>query len=464
MRFVLSAKLKKMRIHFIAIGGSVMHNLAIALKLKGYNITGSDDAIFEPASSNLAKHGLLPTTGWDESKVDPKLDAVVLGMHAKPDNPELAKAKALSLKIYSFPEFIYEQSKNKKRIVIGGSHGKTTITAMILHILSDNHFNFDYMVGAALPGFELTVRLSDLAPVIILEGDEYPDSAINKIPKFHIYKPDIALLSGIAWDHINVFETFEKYVSQFDAFVQMIPDGGSIIYNSEDQQVRMVVEKAGTEVKKIPYSTPPFEIINGVTYLMWKDETIPLRVFGRHNLQNMMGAISVCMELGIKEEDCVQSIKTFSGAARRLELVAKNQKTVFYRDFAHSPSKLKATIAAVREQYPEWGLAACMELHTYSSLDKAFLHEYRNSMTDATIRIVFFDEHSFTLKKMDPLEPAFIRDAFGDPGIIVFTHAEDLKKFLHRISWENMALLMMSSGNFGGLDLKELSTFVVSQP
>jgi UDP-N-acetylmuramate: L-alanyl-gamma-D-glutamyl-meso-diaminopimelate ligase len=390
MRFVLSAKLKKMRIHFIAIGGSVMHNLAIALKLKGYDITGSDDAIVEPASSHLAKHGLLPATGWDASRVTPELDAVVLGMHAKPDNPELVKAKALGLKIYSFPEFIYEQSKNKKRIVIGGSHGKTTITAMILHILLDNHFNFDYMVGAALPGFDLTVRLSDSARVIILEGDEYPDSAINKVPKFHIYKPDVALLSGIAWDHINVFESFEKYVSQFDVFVQMIPAGGTIIYNSEDPHVRRVVEKAGAEVMKIPYSTPPFEIVDGVTYLTWKDEKIPLRVFGRHNLQNMMGAISVCVELGIKERDCFQSIKTFSGAARRLELVAKNTKTVLYRDFAHSPSKLKATIAAVKEQYPMWGLAACMELHTYSSLDKAFLQEYRNSMQEATIKMVFF--------------------------------------------------------------------------
>lgn len=450
-----------MNVHFIAIGGSVMHNLAIALSLKGYTVTGSDDEIFEPAKSSLAKYGLLPPAlGWHEDKITPALDAIVLGMHAKADNPELVKARLLELKIYSFPEFLYEQSKHKTRVVIGGSHGKTTITAMILHILRKNNVDFDYMVGAKLQGFDIMVRLSDSAPVMIFEGDEYPDSAINKTPKFHLYHPDIALISGIAWDHINVFPTFEKYVSQFRTFAGLLPETGQLIYNAEDAEVSLIAAAVNSSIWKVPYATPDFFIESGITYLKRSEENIPLKIFGRHNLQNMMGAIEVCKALGISETDCLDAIKDFNGAARRLELLSQTATSATYKDFAHSPSKLKATIAAVNEQYPERKLIACMELHTYSSLNRKFLSEYRDSLKDATLKIIFYDAHTFKIKELEPLTPALIRETFNDESIIVFTDSQLLHDFLTSQSWENTNLLMMSSGNFGGLDLKELSTFV----
>ncbi|MEO6166232.1 MAG: Mur ligase family protein [Chitinophagales bacterium] len=452
-----------MNVHFIAIGGSVMHNLAIALSLKGYTVSGSDDEIFEPARGNLEKYGLVPPSfGWDAERISPQLDAIVLGMHAKPENPELVKAKALGIKIYSFPEFLYEQAKHKTRVVIGGSHGKTTITAMILHILKKNEVDFDYMVGAKLQGFDIMVRLSDAAPVIIFEGDEYPDSAINKIPKFHLYHPDIALVSGIAWDHINVFPTFENYVEQFRIFVEMIPETGVLIFNSEDDHVMNIAATVNTDLQKIPYATPDFFIKEGVTYLKREDQNLPLKIFGRHNLQNMMGAIEVCKALGISETDCLEAIMDFTGAARRLELLDQASTAAVFKDFAHSPSKLKASIAAVNEQFPERRLVACMELHTYSSLNKDFLFEYRNGLKDAAIRVIFYDAHTFEIKRLDPLSPALIRSSFGDESIIVFTGKDELRQFLMSQSWKNANLLLMSSGNFGGLDLKELSTFVTT--
>lgn len=450
-----------MKVHFIAIGGSVMHNLAIALKLKGYEVTGSDDEVFEPARSNLDKYGLLPPAiGWDASRIATNLDAVLLGMHARPDNPELLKAKELGLRIYSFPEFLYEQSKHKTRVVIGGSHGKTTITAMVLHMLKKNSCDFDYMVGASLQGFDISVRLSESAPVMIFEGDEYPDSAINKTPKFHLYQPDIALLSGIAWDHINVFPTVENYVAQFRSFVELIPNDGVLIFNSEDENVLEVTESANPEIQKIPYSTPAFEIANGMTYLIHNDEKIPLQIFGRHNLQNMMGAIEVCKVIGISEADCLDAIQDFTGAARRLELLSKSDTAAVFKDFAHSPSKLKATIGAVKEQYPDRKLAACMELHTYSSLNKEFITEYHNSMQQADVKVVFYNAHTFQVKRMELLDPQWIKTSFGDDSLYIYTDKNSLQEFLHMMPWKNTNLLMMSSGNFGGLDLKELSTFV----
>lgn len=450
-----------MNVHFIAIGGSVMHNLAIALSLKGYTVTGSDDEVFEPAKSSLRKYGLLPPSlGWDENKITSSLDAIVLGMHARADNPELLKAKKLGIKIYSFPEFLYEQSKHKTRVVIGGSHGKTTITAMILHMLKKNGVDFDYMVGAKLQGFDIMVRLSESAPVMIFEGDEYPDSAINKTPKFHLYHPDIALISGIAWDHINVFPTFENYVAQFKIFVDLIPQSGLLIFNSEDEEVMHIASSTNPALQKIPYATPDFTIEAGLTYLKRNDESIPLKIFGRHNLQNMMGAIEVCKALGISETDCLDAIRDFTGAARRLELLDQTTTSAVFKDFAHSPSKLKATIAAVNEQYPKRTLVACMELHTYSSLNKSFLTEYRNSLKDAAVKIIFYDAHTFEIKKLDPLTPDLIREAFNDDSIIIFTDKRSLHQFLVSQSWKQANLLLMSSGNFGGLDLKELSTFV----
>lgn len=451
-----------MNVHFIAIGGSVMHNLAIALSLKGYTVTGSDDEIFEPALGSLKKYGLLPgEMGWHPEKITTALDAIVLGMHAKPDNPELLKAQQAGIKIYSFPEFLFEQSKNKKRVVIGGSHGKTTITAMILHILKKRGIDFDYMVGARIPGFEIMVRLSESASLMIFEGDEYPDSAINKTPKFHLYQPHMALLSGIAWDHINVFPTYAHYVEQFKKFVEIIPNNGLLIYNAEDPEVNGIARSVNLNLPKIPYATPTYHIESGMTYLSVAGKEIPLKIFGRHNLQNLAGALEVCKALGVNESDCLEAISDFAGAARRLELIGQSETSAVYKDFAHSPSKLKATIAAAKEQYPQRRLVACMELHTYSSLNKNFISEYSNTLKDADVKIVYNDAHTFKIKKLEPLSPSFVLEAFGDASILLFTDSSALHDFLKQQDWKNTNLLLMSSGNFGGLDLKELTTFVM---
>lgn len=453
-----------MKVHFIAIGGSVMNNLAIALTLQGYQVTGSDDEVFEPAKSNLAKYGLLPSAfGWNPSLITQDLDAVVLGMHAKADNPELLKAQKLGLKIFSFPEFLYEQAKNKTRIVIAGSHGKTSITAMVMHILKKNNKDFDYMVGSAVKGFDITVRLSDDAPIMIFEGDEYPDSAINKTPKFHIYQPDIALISGIAWDHINVFPTFESYVVEFRKFVELISPGGTLIFNSEDETVKHIAESMNPGIKKIPYSTPAFEINEGQTLLIHSGKKIPLKIFGKHNLQNMMGAVEICKCFEVEEEASLKAMKDFTGAARRLELMQQNETSCVFRDFAHAPSKLKATITAVKEQFSGRKLVACFELHTYSSLSQDFLAEYRGTMDVADVKIVFCDRHTFELKRMQPLDTFFIKQSFGDETIHVFTEKDSLKKFLEAHAWNNNNLLLMSSGNFGGMDLSEIATFVTAK-
>ncbi|MBX7141182.1 MAG: peptidoglycan synthetase [Chitinophagales bacterium] len=452
-----------MRVHFIAIGGSVMHNLAIALKLKGYHVTGSDDEIFEPAKSHLAQYNLLPpSNGWDPSRVTSDINAIVLGMHAKPDNPELLKAQDLNLRIFSFPEFVYQQSKNRTRVVIAGSHGKTTITAMIMHILRKADKKFDYMVGSSVKGFDINVRLSDDAPVIILEGDEYPDSAINKIPKFHVYQPNLALISGVAWDHINMFPTFEIYVDQFRKFVQLIPFDGALVYNSEDRDLKVIVKNCNPDIRKIPYHLPPYEIADGVTCLTRNNKKVPLRIFGRHNLQNLMGAVEICKLLGLSEEFCFESMSDFVGASRRLEKIASSELSTVFRDFAHAPSKLRATIAAVREQFPDRKLVACFELHTYSSLDKDFLGEYFDTMKQADVKVVFYNAHTFELKRKEMIEPEFIYEAFGDRHIHVITDAPSLEKFLKARTWKKTNLLMMSSGSFGGIDINALATFVTS--
>lgn len=450
-----------MRVHFIAIGGSVMHNLAIALKLKGYDVTGSDDEIFEPAKSNLAKYNLLPASnGWDASRVTPKIQAIVLGMHAKPDNPELLRAQDLGLRIFSFPEFVYHQSRNKTRVVIAGSHGKTTITAMVMHLLRKAKKDFDYMVGSSVRGFDLNVRLSEDAPVIILEGDEYPDSAINNTPKFQIYQPTIALISGVAWDHINVFPTFEIYVDQFRKFVEMIPFDGALVYNSQDKDLNVVVRSTNPGIRKIPYSLPVYEIRNGVTHLKWNEKNYPLKIFGRHNLQNLMGAVEIGKLLGLREEFSFQSMTDFEGASRRLEVIGANDQVSVFRDFAHAPSKLRATISAVKEQFPHRKLVACFELHTYSSLDKDFLGEYYGTMAQADVKVVFYNAHTFALKRKEMIEPEFIYEAFGDRHIQVFTDAGALNQFLMSRKWNKTNLLMMSSGHFGEINMSALANFV----
>ncbi len=452
-----------MKLHFIAIGGSVMHNLAISLHKNGHIITGSDDEIFNPALSNLEKQGILPPKlGWYPEKITSQLDAIILGMHAHDDNPELQKAKELGLKIYSYPEFIYERSKNKLRVVIGGSHGKTTITSMIMHVMKRNNKNFDYIVGAPIEGFELTINLSETAPFIIIEGDEYPDSAINKLPKFLIYKATIGLVSGIAWDHVNVFPSFESYVMQFQLFVDHIPSNGKIIFNKEDEELKKVISSTVSKAEKIAYYTPNSVVEAEETFLIYNSKKIPMQVFGKHNLQNSMGAKAVCNQLGISDDEFFPAISSFKGASRRLELIGKNKSTSIYKDFAHSPSKLKATIAAVKEQFPRRRLVACIELHTYSSLNKNFLNEYAGTMKQADVKIVYYNEHAFQIKKLPFIPETDVIKGFADDSIKIFTDKDKLKDFLISMDYAETNLLMMSSGNFDNLNLNELATFVIN--
>jgi UDP-N-acetylmuramate: L-alanyl-gamma-D-glutamyl-meso-diaminopimelate ligase len=444
-----------MRIHFIAIGGSAMHNLAIALHKKGFEVTGSDDVIFEPSSTRLANYGLLPAEfGWFEEKITTALDAVILGMHARLDNPELLKAQALGLKIYSYPAYIYEQSKDKLRVVIGGSHGKTTITSMILHVLNYYQREFDYLVGAQLAGFETMVKLTN-APVIIIEGDEYLASPIDRRPKFHLYHANVGVISGIAWDHINVFPTFEDYIAQFDKFINTILPGGKLIYSKNDEELVKVVSNNKADIERIPYEIPPHQIIDGVTYLM--PENSPLKVFGDHNLMNLNAAKLVCEQLNISTAEFNVAIASFTGAAKRLELLSSNKATNVYKDFAHSPSKLKATINAVKSQFEKRKLVACIELHTFSSLNKDFLQQYKDTMTEADLAIVYIDEKTFKHKKMEPLNADDVQTSFNDENILFFSDAINLEAYLRGVDFSDTNLLLMSSGNFGGMDLVNLA-------
>ena len=447
-----------MRVHFIAIGGSAMHNLAIALHLKGYEVTGSDDEIFEPSKGRLDKYGLLPAKiGWDETNVSSDLDSIILGMHAREDNPELLKAQKLGLKIYSYPEYIYEQTKEKTRIVIGGSHGKTSITSMILHVLNFHNIDHDYMVGAQLEGFECMVKLTENAKIAVLEGDEYLSSPIDRRPKFHLYHPNIALLSGIAWDHINVFPTFENYVEQFKIFIDKIEPNGTIIYCELDDKVKEVSEKAAANVKQVPYATHKHRIDNGVSIV--EDEygiEHALEIFGEHNLQNLNGALLVCEEVGVSKVAFYKAILSFSGASKRLELVKRTAGSVMYKDFAHSPSKLKATTQALKTQFPERELVACMELHTFSSLNKEFLSQYDGAMKNADKAFVYYSPKTLEHKKLQDLSPEEVKNAFNSDNITVFTDSNDLVESLKSNNWENKNLLMMSSGNFDGVDFDKL--------
>lgn len=445
-----------MRIHFIAIGGSAMHNLAIALHKKGFIVTGSDDAIFEPSASRLASHGILPEEmGWHIEAITSDLDAVILGMHALTDNPELLKAQELGLKIYSYPEYIYEQTKDKLRVVIGGSHGKTTITSMILHVLNHYQRDFDYLVGAQLEGFDTMVRVTTAAPVIIIEGDEYLASPIDRRPKFHLYKANIAVISGVAWDHINVFPTYPDYIKQFDLFIDTIQPEGKLIYCEADEELVKLVNQSNAPVKRTPYGMPKHEIVNGVTQLL--PEKRPLKVFGDHNLMNLSAAKLVCEELGIGEEEFNVAIMSFKGASKRLELLNAENNSNIYKDFAHSPSKVTATIEAVKSQFEERKLVACVELHTYSSLNKNFLLQYQNSMIRADISLVYIDEKTFQQKKVVPFSEMEVRTAFGSPKLIFFSDAKKLENYLKNLDFSNANLLMMSSGNYGGIDLVKLA-------
>jgi UDP-N-acetylmuramate: L-alanyl-gamma-D-glutamyl-meso-diaminopimelate ligase len=446
-----------MKVHFIAIGGSAMHNLAIALHLKGEQVTGSDDEIFEPSKGRLKKYGILPENiGWDASKISKELDAIILGMHARADNPELLKAQELGLNIYSYPEYIYEQTKDKTRVVIGGSHGKTSITSMILHVLNDNNIEHDYMVGAQLEGFECMVKLTKTSKIAVVEGDEYLSSPIDRRPKFHLYRPNIALMSGIAWDHINVFPTFENYVEQFKIFVDLIEPNGTITYCELDEQVKNVCSKAREDVNQLPYGTHEHRIENGITYLKDDGKEYALEIFGNHNLQNLSGALNVCLQLGLSKENFYQSIQSFKGASKRLELVKRTSTNVMYKDFAHSPSKLKATTQALKKQFPERTLIACMELHTFSSLNKDFLAQYDGSMETADEAYIYYSPETIAHKRLDPISPEEIKAAFNSSNVTVFNNSEKLINTLKERNWDNSNLLMMSSGNFNGVDFVEL--------
>lgn len=451
-----------MNVHFIAIGGAAMHNLAIALHNKGYIVTGSDDAIFDPSKSRLEAKGLLPKTfGWFTEKISEKLDAVVLGMHAKADNPELLKAQELGLKIYSYPEFLYEQSKDKTRVVIGGSHGKTTITSMILHVMHYHNRDVDYMVGAQLEGFDVMVKLTDDNDFMVLEGDEYLSSPIDRRPKFHLYKPNIALLSGIAWDHINVFPTYENYLEQFRIFVDSIVRGGSITYNAEDAEVARVVEASENTIRKLPYYTPQYSVEDGETLLETSEGPLPIEVFGKHNLNNLAGAKWICQHMGIDEDDFYEAIASFKGASKRLEKIAESKTSVVFKDFAHSPSKVEATTQAVKEQYQDKTLVACLELHTYSSLNAEFLKEYKGALDAADIAVVFYSPHAVEIKKLEEVTHEQIAQAFERDDLIIYTNPDDFKNFLFSRDFNNTALLLMSSGNYGGLDFETLKSVIV---
>ena len=450
-----------MNVHFIAIGGAAMHNLAIALHNKGYRVTGSDDEIFNPSKSRLEAKGLLPKAyGWFPEKITTDLDALVLGMHAKADNPELLKAQKLNLKIYSYPEFLYEQSKYKTRVVIGGSHGKTTITSMILHVMQYHDKDVDYMVGAQLEGFDVMVKLTEDNDFIVLEGDEYLSSPINRRPKFHLYQPNIALLSGIAWDHINVFPTYENYVEQFKIFVDSIVKGGSINYNEEDPEVKRVVEASENTIRKLPYHTPEYTVENGQTLLETQEGPLPIKVFGRHNLNNLAGAKWICQHMGIDEDDFYEAIATFKGASKRLEKIAESLTAVAFKDFAHSPSKVEATTIAVKEQYPNRTLVACLELHTYSSLNAEFLKEYKGALDAADVAVVFYSPHALEIKKLEVISKEQIAIAFERNDLVIYTNPIDFKNFLFSQDFNNKTLLLMSSGNYGGLDFNEVKGLI----
>lgn len=450
-----------MRVHFIAIGGAAMHNLAIALYLKGFKVSGSDDAVYEPSKSRLKSHGILPATeGWNPGLITKDLDAVILGMHARIDNPELLKAQELCLPIYSYPEYVYQQSVNKKRIVVGGSHGKTTITSMILHVLNYYNKSFDYLVGAQIEGFDNMVKLSDDAPLIVIEGDEYLASPIDRRPKFHLYRAHVGIISGVAWDHINVFPTFESYKEQFSLFIDTIEAGGALIYCEEDEVLRNLVAEHhfSKKLNITAYKTPVYEIKNGKTFLYINDtDTVELNVFGRHNLMNLTAAKLACAEAGISVDDFYKAISSFKGAAKRLEILGQTEHKIVFKDFAHSPSKLKATVDAVKEQFPHRPLIACIELHTFSSLNESFLNEYEGTINGADFAIVFIDKKTFVHKKMKPFSGIDVVKAFGNKKLYFYDNPEELKNHLESFEMAECNLLMMSSGTFGGIDLVTLA-------
>jgi UDP-N-acetylmuramate: L-alanyl-gamma-D-glutamyl-meso-diaminopimelate ligase len=451
-------------IHLIAVGGSIMHNLALALHDKGLKVTGSDDEIFEPAKSRLAKAGILPEAeGWFPEKLDARPDAVILGMHARPDNPELKRAQELNIPIYSFPEFIYEQSRDKQRIVIGGSHGKTSITSIIMHVLQHIGRKFDYAVGAQLEGFDRMVKLTDDAPIIIIEGDEYLSDPIKRVPKFHLYHHHIAVISGISWDHINVFPDPEMYREQFRIFAEMTPKAGTLIYNQDDEQVQLVaVPRNPADIAYEGYSVHDHSIRNGKTILHTKkDGDVEIPLFGEHNLRNISAAKEVCKKVGVKAHDFYEALRTFKGAAKRLEKIGEKGNSIIFRDFAHAPSKVKATTKAVKAQFPQRELVSVLELHTFSSLNRNFLPQYAGALDKADEAIVYFNPKTVEHKKMEMLTEQELKQAFANPQVQVYTDSQKLQQHLTSRNWQNANLLLMSSGNYNNMNLEALTKAVL---
>lgn len=447
-----------MRVHFIAIGGAVMHNLAIALHKKGYTVTGSDDEIFEPSRSRLKKYNLLPEKdGWDATRITSDIDNVILGMHAKQDNPELIRARKLGLKIMSFPEYLYNQTKDKKRIVVAGSHGKTTTTAMIMHVLKYLNIKFDYMVGSLIDGYETMVELSDESEIAVLEGDEYLTSALDKRPKFHLYMPDIAILNGIAWDHMNVFPTFENYLEQFRIFVEKISEGGILIYFDGDEEVRKIALASGKNIRKIPYKVHGYFQNKTGFYAATHNRVVPVKIFGEHNMQNLAAAREACFASGVSEDDFYSAIQSFAGTSKRLQKLDENENGIVYLDFAHSPSKVKATVEAVAARYPGRKIISCLELHTYSSLSARFLSHYRGTLEKTTQAFIYFNPHELELKKLPPLSEQMVKAAFGDERIKIFNDSAKMIQSIKKQTLDHPVYLFMSSGDFNGSDLKQLS-------
>ncbi|HEX2969508.1 MAG TPA: Mur ligase family protein [Bacteroidales bacterium] len=443
-----------MKVHFIAIGGAVMHNLAIALHRKGYTVSGSDDEIFEPSRTNLEKYGLLPTEyGWHPERITPDLDSVILGMHAKEDNPELKKARELGLKIMSFPEYLYEQTRNKRRIVVAGSHGKTTTTAMIMHVFRSAGKKFDYMVGSKIDGFETMVGLSDESCIAVFEGDEYLTSPLDKRPKFHLYMPDIAIINGIAWDHKNVFPTFDNYIDQFRVFITKITEGGSLIYFEDDSIVKKLADEASTDIRKIPYRTHGYFQNRKGFFGATVSRVIPLKIFGEHNMQNLSAAREACLSSGITEDEFYDAIQTFEGTSKRLQKIAENERGIVYLDFAHSPSKVKATVQAVKSRYPDRDIIACLELHTYSSLSQDFLPLYYGTLDDASVAFIYFNPHAIAIKKLQPVTKEIVKNAFGKNDVNIFDKSEELFSAITELKAKKPVYLFMSSGDFDGYDI-----------
>ncbi len=440
-----------------------MHNLAIALSKAGHDVTGSDDEIYEPAYSALKKHGLLPEkNGWFPSRIHSGLDAVILGMHAKKDNPELTRALELDLPLYSFPEFMYKIAKEKPRIVVAGSHGKTTVTSMLLHIFREAGRSCNFLVGARLKGYETMVNVDPKAELAIFEGDEYLASALKPVPKFLFYKADIAIITGIAWDHINVFPSFDLYLEQFGKLIRSIPLQGTLIYNQSDKVLAELVEQTDTPCKRVPYISPPCKARSDGIHFELDQEECVLPMLGIHNASNYMAAALAAKEYGLEPALIARAASGFPGPSRRLEIIAQSEDLTLINDFAHAPSKVRASVAAVRLHFPQHHFTAVLELHTFSSLRPEFLKEYKDSLREADEAYVYLNPDALK-KKGAGVDEEMIYRSFGFPGLTVSQNISEIQKAVKNKSNKNSVILLMSSGHWGGKDWSDLATFAAAR-